>query len=326
MIELAALLEFRRDRWKNAFPHDQLSFVFVCVESIILRFGEAPVLLDACGKQAEIGTGRNGVAKPPRSAYIHAQEEVEMINEPGFGDLESISIGAIEAMFDALDDVAFFVKDREGRYLGINRTMVRRCGVRHKEDVIGKTALDLFPRALAETYVAQDRKVIESGASIDKHLELHIYPGRSRGWCITRKMPLRDKDGRVLGLIGTSRDLGMPDDPNPAYRQIAHIAEYIHENYQQNICLQELADQAGLSLSRVERLFQKVFHHSPRQLLVQCRLSAARAIIEKKPESRIADVAYECGYTDHSAFSRQFKSVVGMTPTEYGIQVAKGIA
>ncbi|MGH8855287.1 MAG: helix-turn-helix domain-containing protein [Telluria sp.] len=249
-----------------------------------------------------------------------------MIDQAGLGELEAIGIGAIETMFDALNDIAFFVKDREGRYLGINRTMVRRCGVRHKEEVIGKTALDLFPRALAETYFAQDRKVIDSGALIDKHLELHIYPGRSRGWCITRKMPLHDKEGRVIGLIGTSRDLGMPDDLNPAYRQIAHITEYIHENYQQNICLKELADQAGLSLSRVERLFQKVFHHSPRQLLVQCRLTAARAIIDKKPDTRIADVAYECGYTDHSAFSRQFKSVVGMSPTAYSLQVAKGMA
>lgn len=248
-----------------------------------------------------------------------------MISQPCFDDLEAINIGAILTMFDALNDIAFFIKDREGRYFGINRTMVRRCGVREKEEVIGKTALDLFPPALAETYFAQDRKVIDSGAAIDKHLELHIYPGRSRGWCITRKMPLQDKAGRIIGLMGTSRDLGLPDDVNPAYRQIADIAEYIRENYQQNVCLKELADQARLSLSQVERLFQKVFHHSPRQMLVQCRLSAARAIIEKKPDTRIAEIAYECGYTDHSAFSRQFKSVVGMSPTEYSLQVAKGV-
>jgi AraC-like DNA-binding protein len=261
-----------------------------------------------------------------QSEYIHAGEERGMTSQAVFEDLEAISIGTVETMFDALNDIAFFVKDREGRYLSINHTMVRRCGARYKEEVIGKTALDLFPPTLAETYFAQDRKVIDSGASIDKHLELHIYPGRSRGWCLTRKMPLHDKNGKVIGLIGTSRDLGLPDGLNPAYRQIAHIAEHIRDNYQQNICLRELAEQAGLSLSRVERLFQKVFHHSPRQLLVQCRLSAARAVIEKKPGSRIADVAYECGYTDHSAFSRQFKSVVGMSPTEYAHQVAKGSA
>jgi len=180
-----------------------------------------------------------------------------MISQACFGELEAINIDAILTMFDGLNDIAFFVKDREGRYFGINRTMVRRCGARDKDEVIGKTALDLFPQALAETYFAQDRKVIDSGASIDKHLELHIYPGRSRGWCITRKMPLQDTKGRIIGLIGTSRDLGLPDDVNPAFRQIAHIAEYIRENYQRNVCVKELADQAGLSLSQVSACSRK---------------------------------------------------------------------
>lgn len=238
--------------------------------------------------------------------------------------METVDVSTVENMFDALNDIAFFVKDREGRYLSINRTMVRRCGMRQKKEVLGKTALELFPKALAETYLAQDRAVIDSGASIDKHLELHIYPGRSRGWCITKKMPLYDPHGHVVGLIGTSQDLGLPDELYPAYRQIAHIAQHIRENYQQNVCLKELAETAGLSLSRVERLFQKVFHHSPRQLLLQCRLSAARSIIEKKPRIKIAEVAYECGYTDHSAFSRQFKAYVGMSPTQYGAHITKG--
>lgn len=246
-----------------------------------------------------------------------------MTTQIRFAPMDTVNVSTIESMFDALNDIAFFVKDREGRYLSVNRTMVRRCGMRQKKEVIGKTALELFPKALAETYLAQDRTVIDSGTPIDKHLELHIYPGRSRGWCITKKMPLYNPDGEVVGLIGTSHDLGLPDELYPAYRQIAHIAQYIRDNFQQNVCLKELAEEAGLSLSRVERLFQKVFHHSPRQLLLQCRLSAARSLIEKNPNTKIAEVAYECGYTDHSAFSRQFKSYVGMSPTQYGAHIAK---
>lgn len=247
-----------------------------------------------------------------------------MTTQVDFASMDTVDVRTVENMFDALNDIAFFVKDREGRYLSINRTMVRRCGMRQKKEVIGKTALELFPKALAETYLAQDRTVIDSGTPIDKHLELHIYPGRSRGWCITKKMPLYSANGEVIGLIGTSQDLGLPDELYPAYRQIAHIAQYIRDNYQQNVCLKELAEDAGLSLSRVERLFQKVFHHSPRQLLLQCRLSAARSLIEKNPSTKIAEVAYECGYTDHSAFSRQFKSYVGMSPTQYGAHIARG--
>ena len=115
----------------------------------------------------------------------------------------------------------------------------------------------------------------------------------------------------------------MVDDLHPAYRQIARIAQHITANYRENLSLKALAEEAGLSLSRVERLFQKVFQHSPRQLLVQCRLAAARTLIEQDPGAKIAEIAYECGYTDHSAFSRQFKSYVGMSPTAYGQQMRK---
>jgi transcriptional regulator GlxA family with amidase domain len=51
-----------------------------------------------------------------------------------------------------------------------------------------------------------------------------------------------------------------------------------------------------------------VFHYSPRQLLLQSRLSGALAMIESDQYRSIADIANECGHTDHSAFSRQFSS------------------
>jgi AraC-like DNA-binding protein len=43
--------------------------------------------------------------------------------------------------------------------------------------------------------------------------------------------------------------------------------------------------------------------------------AAIRLLLER--ERSIADIAYACGYADHSAFSRQFKAVVGISPTDY---------
>jgi AraC-like DNA-binding protein len=233
--------------------------------------------------------------------------------------IRAVDLPAMENLFDALADVAFFVKDRDGRYLSVNTTLVRRCGLRSKIELIGKTALEAHPQALAHTYMAQDRLVIERGAPLCKHLELHLYPTRSRGWCLTHKVPLRDEHGVIVGLAGTSQDLGLVDDQHPVYRKIAAIAQHIRENYHSNVCMEELATQAGLSLSRVERLFQRVFHYSPRQLLLQSRLSGAMGMIEADALQSIADIAYACGYTDHSAFSRQFKAHTGMTPVQYRV-------
>jgi len=236
----------------------------------------------------------------------------------GTGDgIASVDLAALESLFDALNDVAFFVKDREGRYLSANNTLVRRCGLRSKADIIGKTAMEVHPKPLAQTYLAQDRQVIDSGVALNKHLELHLYPSRGRGWCLTHKTPLRDGAGRIVGLAGISQDLGLADERHPVYGKIAAIALHIREHYDESVNMEALAAGAGLSLSRVERLFQKVFHYSPRQLLLQSRLEAAMAMIAAGAHASIAQVAYACGYTDHSAFSRQFKAHAGMSPQQY---------
>lgn len=237
--------------------------------------------------------------------------------------ISSVELQTVESAFDTLEDTAFFVKDVEGRYVSVNWTMVKRCGGRAKHDILGLTALDLFPKSLADSYMAQDRKVIAKGIALTKHLELHMYPGRDKGWCLTNKFPVRGEDKMPIGLIGTSQDLGVQDDLYPAYRKIAQIAEHIHNCYHENISMAELAASAGMSISRVERLFQRVFHYSPRQLLVQCRLSAAKRLIESEPNKKIADIAYDCGYTDHSAFSRQFKAHFGISPTEHGMHLQR---
>ncbi|WP_051293487.1 AraC family transcriptional regulator [Pseudoduganella violaceinigra] len=230
---------------------------------------------------------------------------------------QEVELDAIEKLFDALTEVAFFVKDREGRYVAVNHTLARRCGMRSKSEILGKTVMDVHPRPLAAAYEAQDRQVIDLGATIEKHLELHMYPNRRRGWCLTHKTPLRNEQGDIVGLVGTSHDLGLVDEQHPVYRQVARIAQHIRENYDQQLNLNELARDEGLSLARVERLFQKVFHYSPRQLLLQSRLEGALSLIEAHPGRSIADIARECGYTDHSAFSRQFKAMTGYTPSQF---------
>jgi AraC-like DNA-binding protein len=73
---------------------------------------------------------------------------------------------------------------------------------------------------------------------------------------------------------------------------------------------------ANMSIAQLERYFHKVFHLTPRQVLLKTRLDAATALLVSN-DNKVTDVAALCGYTDHSAFTRQFKATVGITPTEY---------
>ncbi|MFM0199121.1 AraC family transcriptional regulator [Paraburkholderia fungorum] len=221
----------------------------------------------------------------------------------------------LEPVFDAMPDVVFFVKDMHARYALVNRTLVSRCGFKEKAALLGKTAEDVFPRRFGRIYTAQDKAIINVGNQMIDQLELHLYPGRQPGWCLTCKQPLRDPAGKVVGLAGISRDLKADESRHPAYSRLAAVVQSIQENYVQPLNLKQLAAMADMSVAQLERYFHKVFHLTPRQLLLKTRLDAATALLVS--HDKVTDVAALCGYTDHSAFTRQFKATVGVTPTEY---------
>ncbi|KND55912.1 Transcriptional regulator, AraC family [Candidatus Paraburkholderia kirkii] len=226
-------------------------------------------------------------------------------------------------VFDAMPDIVFFVKDREARYAMVNRTLARRCG--HKDDkaaLLGKTAEDVFSRRFGRIYTAQDQAIIAQGHQLIDQLELHLYPGREPGWCMTCKQPLHDSDGNIVGLAGISRDLQAAEGTHPAYSRLAAVVQHIQENYVHPLNMRQLAQMANMSIAQLERYFHKVFHLIPRQVLLKTRLDAATALLIT--HDKVTDVAALCGYIDHSAFTRQFKATVGITPSEYRALLQSG--
>lgn len=221
-----------------------------------------------------------------------------------------------ESLFDLMPDIVFFVKDMAGRYVVVNQTLVRRCGYRSKQALLGKTVSEVFPARLAAMYAAQDARVLQSAAQLRDQLELHLYPNRSPGWCLTQKLPLYDRQNQRIGMSGISRDLAAPDQNHPVYEKLVQAVDYLHQHFSRMVSMAELVGLTGLSVAQLERNFHKIFSLTPRQMMVKIRLDAASAMLAD-PAHSITEVALACGYQDHSAFSRVFKATVGMTPSEY---------
>lgn len=221
--------------------------------------------------------------------------------------------GELELLFDAMPDVAFFVKDVQGRYVCVNTTMVRRLGLKLRSQIIGKRADELYPGGLGAAYAKQDKEVLQ-GAFIRDLLELHLYPNRVQGWCLTCKFPIY-VENRVCGLAGISRDLGCIDAMDGHYGQLRWAFAYINEHLAENISMAELARKAGFSMSKLERSFRKVFQLTPQQLIAKLRIQ--QAMRELQGRKSIAEIGHDCGFTDQSAFARRFKEMVGMSPSDY---------
>jgi len=56
----------------------------------------------------------------------------------------------IEQLFDHVPEIVFFVKDHYGRYVAVNQSLVERCGLSEKRQVLGRHVRDIFPKELAE--------------------------------------------------------------------------------------------------------------------------------------------------------------------------------
>jgi AraC-like DNA-binding protein len=237
---------------------------------------------------------------PPHKAFF------EQLSEPF----------AAESLFDHMPDTVFFIKDRDGRYVSANQTLVERCGLRDKSQLLGRRPSDILGETLGRGYEQQDQAVLETGQKLVDQLELHTVRSRDIGWCLTTKMPLFEKDGAIAGLVGISRDLRLPDMTSDDFAHISDAIQFAEQRSSRRPTIAELAAIAGMSAYQLDRRMQRVFGLTTGQWVLKTRISyASRALIET--ETPIADVALAAGYADQSAFTRQFRRSTGLSPTEY---------
>jgi len=221
-----------------------------------------------------------------------------------------------EAVFDCLPGVVYFVKNEQAEYVVVNRTLADRCGVRDKRELIGKTAAQVFPPPLGRSYWEQDRLLIATGKPVQNQLELHLYPSGVTGWCLTDKFPLCDAGGTVIGLAGVSHDLHRPDELADDYRSVAAAVQHARDNLGKRLVATELAAIAGLSAYQLDQRLRRLFRLSTGQLLIKFRMDAAAELLQQTDRS-VVRIGLECGYSDQSAFTRQFHRTTGLTPGEY---------
>jgi PAS domain S-box-containing protein len=100
-----------------------------------------------------------------------------------------------------------FWKDRELNYLGCNWNLARDAGLEDPSDIVGKNDHQLAWRDSADAYQADDRSVIDSGVPKLNFEERQIQSDGDVRWLRTSKVPLRDADGAIIGVLGTYEDI-----------------------------------------------------------------------------------------------------------------------
>lgn len=219
-------------------------------------------------------------------------------------------------LFDDLPEVCFFVKDAQGRHWAASRALLRRYGMDREREILGKTDQELLPRALAEKYRADDRRVMATRRPMSGVIELFLDARGVPTWHVVDKRPVLGRDGRVIGIMGISRRSEAHPEPGLTGRRMRRIYALIRERCAERLSIRDLARRAGLSPRQLERRFRAELWMSPRELIQRMRVERACEAL-RNTEHSMARIALDCGFYDQAAFTRQFKKRLGLTPGQY---------
>jgi len=112
----------------------------------------------------------------------------------------------LSTLMDSMPDSIYF-KDRDSKFLRVNRAKARNLGLQDAADVCGKSDFDFFPADFAEETFREENQIMSTGIPIINKIEkLETEPGKHR-WNLVTKVPIKDADGNITGIVGISRDI-----------------------------------------------------------------------------------------------------------------------
>ena len=122
------------------------------------------------------------------------------------------------ALISTIPDNIYF-KDRNSRFVRINDNMAQWFGLRNPGEAVGRTDADYFTGEHARQAYEDEQRVMNTGTAIIGLEEKETWPDGRVTWVSTTKVPLRDENGNITGLVGISRDVTAHRQAGEALRE-----------------------------------------------------------------------------------------------------------
>ncbi len=126
----------------------------------------------------------------------------------------------LNAFLEHIPDTVFF-KDRDSRFLRISRAAADRFGLVDPEQAVNKTDADIFSSEHAVQALTDEKDIIRTGQAVIGIEEKETWPDGRENWVLTTKVPLKDRNGQIIGTMGIAHDI---TDRKQAEVQIRYMA------------------------------------------------------------------------------------------------------
>ncbi len=112
----------------------------------------------------------------------------------------------LQALMDNIPDYIYF-KDTSSAFTRVNHSLAQAMGISELNKALGKTEFDFLSAPLAQQFIEDEQQLFRAGKPIIDQIEFNPAADGQERWFSTTKVPIRDKDGAVIGLVGISRNI-----------------------------------------------------------------------------------------------------------------------
>ena len=112
----------------------------------------------------------------------------------------------LRALLDNIPDNIYF-KDTQSRFTKVGQALGKKFGLQNPEEAVGKTDFDFFTPEHAKVAFDDEQFIIRTGQPIIGRTEKETWHDGRVTWGLTTKMPFRDKNGKIIGTFGVTKDI-----------------------------------------------------------------------------------------------------------------------
>ncbi|MFP4288490.1 MAG: PAS domain S-box protein [Bacteroidales bacterium] len=168
----------------------------------------------------------------------------------------------LQSLMDNIPDTIYF-KDKKSKFTKINLSQANIMGLKNPEDALGKTDFDFFNSEHSRKAYQEEKSLLKTGKPILGRIE-HIKTSQGWRWLNASKVPIKNNDGEITGLVGVSRDITQLVKTQEKLAQSEEKYRNITENAFDGIYIRN-----GKYFEYVNDRFCKITGYSKKELLAK---------------------------------------------------------